>query len=156
MKDQIRSFYTKVESGEPHDALRSKGVNHYRYEKIDTLGVTSVYPKNDRHDMKINTCLATLKRNVHWPLLSKATLLLVDGLDDHVVSCYIIKGELGWYRQLCSTSGGRKERERFPIVFRVNFAFARVVPSRTLERLLSWCNSSSFTTSVLWISSTSI
>ncbi|KYN38197.1 hypothetical protein ALC56_07237 [Trachymyrmex septentrionalis] len=71
-----------------------------------------------------NTCLAALKQNVHWPLLSKATLPLVDGLNDHVVSCYITKGELGRYRQLCSTDGGQKKCERFPIDFRANFPLA--------------------------------
>lgn len=77
-----------------------------------------------------NTCLAALKQNVHWPLLSKVTLPLVDGLDDHVVSCYITKGELGRYRQLCSTDGGRKKCERFPIDFRVNFPPHGLISSR--------------------------
>lgn len=36
---------------------------------------------------------------------SKATLPLVGGLDDHVVSWYITKGELRRYRQLCSEHG---------------------------------------------------
>lgn len=44
-----------------------------------------------------NTCLAALKRNVHWPLLSKATLLLVYGLDDHVVS---VLYNQGWTRMV--------------------------------------------------------
>ena len=76
----------------------------------------SLFPKN--------TCLAALKQNVHWSLLSKATLPLVDRLNDHVVSCYITKGELGWYRQLCSTDGGQRKCDRFPIDFRANFLLA--------------------------------